>query len=221
MKASKKAFQHVTVLRSVTAANRHAAERFETIYQRTIDFGGHPERARRDHQCEDDRGAGSPRGACDPTARQWRAARHGAQDHGSVRDDRARTARDDLWSKIRAARHQGGDARSSADEAVSAAVRQTELDNVRKVALVNARGDLAFAAGHDTLIPLRQQPFLVCRIINSKFFNGCVDRRLFVRRHDCSDECCWCAAKAINLPAVFGRLLCHGLGYSLGGVMST
>jgi len=42
LKASKKAFQHVTVTDSVKAANRHAAERFETIYQRTIDFGGHP-----------------------------------------------------------------------------------------------------------------------------------------------------------------------------------
>src|SRR5215472_11081810 len=42
MKASKKAFQHVAVLESVTAANRHAAERFETMYQWTIDFGGHP-----------------------------------------------------------------------------------------------------------------------------------------------------------------------------------
>jgi hypothetical protein len=40
MKASKKAFQHLTVLKSVTAANRHAAERFETIYQRTIDSAG-------------------------------------------------------------------------------------------------------------------------------------------------------------------------------------
>jgi hypothetical protein len=42
MKASKKSFQHVTVLKSVRAANRHAAARFEMIYQRTIDFGGHP-----------------------------------------------------------------------------------------------------------------------------------------------------------------------------------
>jgi hypothetical protein len=42
MKASRKAFQHVAVLESVMAANQHAAERFETIYQRTIDFGGHP-----------------------------------------------------------------------------------------------------------------------------------------------------------------------------------
>jgi hypothetical protein len=42
LKASRRAFQHVTVLEAVKAANRHAAERFETIYQRTIDFGGHP-----------------------------------------------------------------------------------------------------------------------------------------------------------------------------------
>lgn len=42
LKASKRAFQHVAVVDSVKAANRHAAERFETIYQRTIDFGGHP-----------------------------------------------------------------------------------------------------------------------------------------------------------------------------------
>jgi hypothetical protein len=42
MKASKKAFRHVAVSKSVTAANRHAAERFETMYQWTIDFGGHP-----------------------------------------------------------------------------------------------------------------------------------------------------------------------------------
>jgi hypothetical protein len=42
MKASKKAFQHVAVLESVRAANQQAAARFEEIYQRTIDFGGHP-----------------------------------------------------------------------------------------------------------------------------------------------------------------------------------
>jgi hypothetical protein len=42
LRSSKKAFRHVTVLESVKAANRHAAERFETIYERTIDFGGHP-----------------------------------------------------------------------------------------------------------------------------------------------------------------------------------
>lgn len=42
MKASKQAFQHVIVAESVKAANHHAGERFEKIYQRTIDFGGHP-----------------------------------------------------------------------------------------------------------------------------------------------------------------------------------
>jgi hypothetical protein len=41
-KAAKKSFQHVTVMPSVVAANRQAAERFEKVYQRTIDFGGHP-----------------------------------------------------------------------------------------------------------------------------------------------------------------------------------
>jgi hypothetical protein len=42
MKASKKAFQHNKVLESVKAANRHAGARFEEFYQRSIDFGGHP-----------------------------------------------------------------------------------------------------------------------------------------------------------------------------------
>jgi hypothetical protein len=42
MKASKKAFQHVAVTASVVAANRHAGKRFEDLYQRTIDQGGHP-----------------------------------------------------------------------------------------------------------------------------------------------------------------------------------
>jgi hypothetical protein len=42
MKASKNAFKHVAVAASVTAANRHAGERFEDLYQRTIDWGGHP-----------------------------------------------------------------------------------------------------------------------------------------------------------------------------------
>jgi hypothetical protein len=42
MKASKKAFQHVAVAASVVAANRHAGRRFEDLYQRTIDQGGHP-----------------------------------------------------------------------------------------------------------------------------------------------------------------------------------
>ncbi len=42
MKASKSAFQHGKVAESVKAANVHAADRFEQLYQRTIDFGGHP-----------------------------------------------------------------------------------------------------------------------------------------------------------------------------------
>ena len=42
MKASKKAFRHELVVASVTAANMHAGRRFEELYQRTIDFGGHP-----------------------------------------------------------------------------------------------------------------------------------------------------------------------------------
>ena len=42
MKKQKKAFSHVDVLASVKAANRHAGDRFENLYQRTIDFGGHP-----------------------------------------------------------------------------------------------------------------------------------------------------------------------------------
>jgi hypothetical protein len=41
-RASRRAFKHVAVMEAVKAANRHAAERFEIIYQRTIDFGGHP-----------------------------------------------------------------------------------------------------------------------------------------------------------------------------------
>jgi hypothetical protein len=42
MKASKKAFQHIAVTASVAAANQHAGKRFEELYQRTIDWGGHP-----------------------------------------------------------------------------------------------------------------------------------------------------------------------------------
>jgi hypothetical protein len=42
MRASKKAFQHVAVAASVSAGNKHAGERFEDLYQRTIDWGGHP-----------------------------------------------------------------------------------------------------------------------------------------------------------------------------------
>jgi hypothetical protein len=42
MKAAKKAFSHNKVQATVTAANGHAGEQFESLYQRTIDFGGHP-----------------------------------------------------------------------------------------------------------------------------------------------------------------------------------
>ncbi len=42
LKASRDAFLHGALMASVKAANVHAAERFEQLYQRTIDFGGHP-----------------------------------------------------------------------------------------------------------------------------------------------------------------------------------
>jgi|SRR5215831_1814998 len=42
MEKQKNAFSHNKVLGSVKAANVHAAERFEDLYQLTIDFGGHP-----------------------------------------------------------------------------------------------------------------------------------------------------------------------------------
>ena len=42
MKAQKKEFLLTNVLAGVRAANLHACERFETLYQFTIDFGGHP-----------------------------------------------------------------------------------------------------------------------------------------------------------------------------------
>ena len=42
MNASKKAFQHGTVAASVAAANPDAGQRFEELYKRTIDWGGHP-----------------------------------------------------------------------------------------------------------------------------------------------------------------------------------
>jgi hypothetical protein len=42
MRAAKRAFQHVAVSASVAAANQHAGARFEELYQRTIDWGGHP-----------------------------------------------------------------------------------------------------------------------------------------------------------------------------------
>jgi hypothetical protein len=42
MAAQKAAFTHAKVSASVVAANMHAGKRFEDLYQRTIDFGGHP-----------------------------------------------------------------------------------------------------------------------------------------------------------------------------------
>jgi hypothetical protein len=42
MAAQRAAFAHAKVVASVTAANMHAGKRFEDLYQRTIDFGGHP-----------------------------------------------------------------------------------------------------------------------------------------------------------------------------------
>jgi hypothetical protein len=42
LEVQKKAFSHRKVLASVKAVNIHAGERFEDLYQRTIDFGAHP-----------------------------------------------------------------------------------------------------------------------------------------------------------------------------------
>jgi hypothetical protein len=42
LKASRKAFTHEAVSASVTAANMHAGKRFNEMYQKTIDWGGHP-----------------------------------------------------------------------------------------------------------------------------------------------------------------------------------
>jgi Zn-finger nucleic acid-binding protein len=42
MAAQKSTFSYSRVAASVAAANRHAGKRFEDLYQRTIDFGGHP-----------------------------------------------------------------------------------------------------------------------------------------------------------------------------------
>ena len=42
MEASRNALSHNKVRKSVEAVNRHAAERFEKLYQWAIDFGGHP-----------------------------------------------------------------------------------------------------------------------------------------------------------------------------------
>jgi hypothetical protein len=40
--AARDAFSHRKVSASVGAANRHAGQRFESLYQQTIDFGAHP-----------------------------------------------------------------------------------------------------------------------------------------------------------------------------------
>jgi hypothetical protein len=40
--AARSAFSHRKVHATVAATNQHAGERFEMLYQRTIDFGGHP-----------------------------------------------------------------------------------------------------------------------------------------------------------------------------------
>jgi hypothetical protein len=42
MQAARNAFSHRKIQATITAANRHAGARFEELYQRTIDFGGHP-----------------------------------------------------------------------------------------------------------------------------------------------------------------------------------
>lgn len=42
LQAQRGAFSHKKVAACVKAANRHAGQRFEDLYQRTIDFGGHP-----------------------------------------------------------------------------------------------------------------------------------------------------------------------------------
>jgi hypothetical protein len=42
MKASRKAFRHEDIVTAVTAANAHAGKRFEDMYQKVIDLGGHP-----------------------------------------------------------------------------------------------------------------------------------------------------------------------------------
>jgi hypothetical protein len=42
MEASRNALSHNKVKKTIEAANQHAAERFETLYQGAIDFGAHP-----------------------------------------------------------------------------------------------------------------------------------------------------------------------------------
>jgi hypothetical protein len=42
IKAAKQTFMHSEIKATVATVNQHAAKRFEELYQRTIDFGGHP-----------------------------------------------------------------------------------------------------------------------------------------------------------------------------------
>jgi hypothetical protein len=42
LKKVRREFKVENVRKTLTACNRHAAERFDTLYQRAIDFGGHP-----------------------------------------------------------------------------------------------------------------------------------------------------------------------------------
>ena len=42
LKAARDALTHAKISATVAAVNQHAAQRFEELYQRTIDFGGHP-----------------------------------------------------------------------------------------------------------------------------------------------------------------------------------
>jgi hypothetical protein len=42
MEASRDALSHKKIKKTLEAANRHAAERFENLYEWTIDFGAHP-----------------------------------------------------------------------------------------------------------------------------------------------------------------------------------
>jgi hypothetical protein len=42
LEAAKNAFSHRKVAATVVAVNKHAGARFDELYQRTIDFGGHP-----------------------------------------------------------------------------------------------------------------------------------------------------------------------------------
>jgi hypothetical protein len=42
LKAARRGFSHDKILASAKSANLHAAQRFESLYQQTIDFGAHP-----------------------------------------------------------------------------------------------------------------------------------------------------------------------------------